>query len=127
VATIEQALVAISQAHKLHGFPSPRKVPEVTEVLQGIRRSIGVAPPQKDPVLVDTLRALVEPLRKDDPGDMRDGALLCLGFASGCRRSKLGGLDVGDISFGDDGLEVTIRRSKTDREGLGRKVFARRD
>jgi site-specific recombinase XerD len=122
VATIERALVAISQAHKLHGFPSPRKASEVTEVLQGIRRTIGVAPHQKDPVLVDTLRALVEPMRKDDPGDMRDRALLCLGFASGCRRSELVGLDVGDISFGDDGLEITIRRSKTNQEGLGRKV-----
>jgi hypothetical protein len=44
VATIERALVAICQAHKLHGFSSPRKAPEVTEVLQGIRRTIGVAP-----------------------------------------------------------------------------------
>ena len=122
VATIERALVAISQAHKLHGFPSPRKAPEVMEVLQGIRRTLGVAPNQKDPVLVDTLRALVEPMRRDDPGDVRDRALLCLGFASGCRRSELVGLDVGDLSFGDDGLEVTIRRSKTDQEGLGRKV-----
>jgi site-specific recombinase XerD len=82
VATIERALVAISQAHKLHGLPSPRKAPEVTEVLQGIRRTLGVAPNQKDPVLVDTLRALVEPMRRDDPGDVRDRALLCLGFAS---------------------------------------------
>jgi site-specific recombinase XerD len=86
VATIERALVAISQAHRLHGFESPREAPEVTEILQGIRRTIGVAPKQKDPVLVDTLRALVEPMRKEDPGDVRDRALLCLGFASGCRR-----------------------------------------
>lgn len=122
VATIERALVAISQAHKLHGLPSPPKAPEVTEVLQGIRRTLGVAPNQKDPVLVDTLRALVEPMRRDDPGDVRDRALICLGFASGCRRSELVALDVGDLSFGEDGLEITIRRSKTDQEGLGRKV-----
>jgi integrase len=122
VATIERALVAICQAHKLHGFPTPRKAPELTEVLQGIRRTLGVAPHQKDPVLVDTLRALIDPMRKDDPGDMRDRALLCLGFASGCRRSELVALDIGDLSFGDDGLQITIRRSKTDQEGLGRKV-----
>jgi integrase len=119
VATIERALVAICQAHKLHGFPSPRKAPEVTEVLQGIRRTIGVAPHQKDPVLVDTLRALVEPMRKDDPGDARDRALLCLGIASGCRRSELVALDVADLSFGDDGFEITIRRSKTDQRVWG--------
>jgi hypothetical protein len=68
VATIERALVAISQAHKLHGLPSPREAAEVTEVLQGIRRTLGVAPNQKDPLLVNTLRALVEPMRRDDPG-----------------------------------------------------------
>jgi integrase len=60
--------------------------------------------------------------RKLDPGDTRDRALICLGFASGCRRSELVALDVADLSFGDDGLEITIRRSKTDQEGLGRKV-----
>jgi hypothetical protein len=27
-----------------------------------------------------------------------------------------------DLSFGEDGLEVLSRRSKTDQEGLGRKV-----
>jgi integrase len=91
-------------------------------VLQGIRRTLGVAPNQKDPLLVATLRALVEPMRKDDPGDARDRALLCLGFASGCRRSELVALDLADLSFGDDGLEIVIRCSKTDQEGLGRKV-----
>jgi hypothetical protein len=29
---------------------------------------------------------------------------------------------VGDLSFGDDGLKITFRPSKTDQEGLGRKV-----
>jgi integrase len=122
VATIERALVAICQAHRLHGLPSPRRAAEVFEVLQGIRRTLGVASSQKDPVLIDTLRALVEPLRKDDPGDVRDRALLCLGFASGCRRSELVGLDVEDLKLSDDGLEVIIRRSKTDQEGVGHKV-----
>jgi hypothetical protein len=68
------------------------------------------------------LRALVEPMRRDVPGDVRDRALIYLGFESGCRRSELVALDVGHLSFGDDGLEVTIRRSKKDQEGFGRKV-----
>jgi integrase len=32
------------------------------------------------------------------------------------------GLDVEDCSFGKDGLTVTLRRSKTDQDGAGRKV-----
>jgi integrase len=122
VATIERALMAICQAHKLRGLPTPRKAPDLTEVLQGIRRTPGVAPHQNDHVLVDTLRALVEPMRKGDPGDMRDRALPCLGFASGCRRSELVALDVADRSFGDDGLQITIRRSERTRRASGARL-----
>jgi integrase len=76
--------------------------------------------------LVDTLRALVEPMRKDDPGDMRDRALLCLGFASGCRRSELVALDIGDLSFGDDGLKITIR-ARLKRSPGGREMRTSRE
>jgi integrase len=71
-----------------------------------------VAPNQKDPVLVDTLRTLVESIRRDDPGGVRHRAPLCLGFASECRRSELVRLDIEDLNFTDDGLGATIRRSK---------------
>lgn len=45
--------------------------------------------------------------------------MICLGFTRVCRRSELVGLDVEDLIFSDDGLEVTIRRSKTDQESWG--------
>jgi integrase len=44
------------------------------------------------------------------------------GFAGAFRRSEVVGLDVADLDFGRDGLTVTLRRSKTDQEGLGRKI-----
>jgi integrase len=53
---------------------------------------------------------------------LRDRALLTLGFAGAFRRSELVALDVTDISFTADGLEVALRRSKTDQEAAGRKV-----
>ncbi len=52
----------------------------------------------------------------------RDAALLLLGFAGGFRRAELVALGVEDISFGDDGLTITVRRSKSDQEGKGRKI-----
>ena len=36
--------------------------------------------------------------------------------------SELVGLDLRDLEFTDDGLVVTLRRSKTDQDGAGRKV-----
>jgi integrase len=52
----------------------------------------------------------------------RDRALVLLGFAGAFRRSELVGLDVEDCTFGKDGLTVTLRRSKTDQDGAGRKI-----
>jgi len=48
--------------------------------------------------------------------------LLLIGFAGAFRRSELVSLDVDDAQFTQDGLVVTLRRSKTDQEGAGRKV-----
>ena len=53
---------------------------------------------------------------------VRDRALILLGFAGAFRRSEMVRLDVEDLDFGRDGLTVTLRRSKTDQEGQGRKV-----
>jgi integrase len=52
----------------------------------------------------------------------RDRALLLLGFAGALRRSELVNLDVADLAFSERGLDVTIRRSKTDQEGEGQHV-----
>ena len=53
---------------------------------------------------------------------LRDRALILLGFAGAFRRSELVGLDLEDCVFGKDGLTVTLRRSKTDQDGQGRKI-----
>ena len=53
---------------------------------------------------------------------VRDRALLLVGFAGAFRRSELVSLDVDDLDFTEEGLVVTLRRSKTDQEGEGRRV-----
>jgi integrase len=53
---------------------------------------------------------------------IRDRALVLLGFAGAFRRSELVGLNVDDCVFSKDGLTVTLRRSKTDQAGTGRKI-----
>ena len=53
---------------------------------------------------------------------MRDRALLMLGFAGGLRRSEIVQLDVADLMLRPEGLQVHLRRSKTDQEGAGRKI-----
>lgn len=121
VSTVRRALAAISQAHKAKGVPSPRSSARVATTMRGIARTLGVAPVEKAPVLVPALRSMTAILPAGLLG-LRDRALLVLGFAGGFRRSELVGLDVADLEFRDEGLDVTLRRSKTDQEGKGRKV-----
>jgi len=54
--------------------------------------------------------------------DIRDRALLLIGFAGALRRSELAGLDVGDIERVRQGIVLTLRRSKTDQDRQGRKI-----
>jgi len=118
VATLGQALAAISEAHRVAGHPSPRKAPAVREVWKGIRRQLGVAPRRVDPLVVERLRELVAPLEESRIA-RRDRALLTVGFAGAFRRSELVALDVEDLRFTGDGVEVLVRRSKTDQDGAG--------
>jgi integrase len=89
--------------------------------MKGIRRTKGTAPAQKAAALTDDIRAMVD---ASDDGliGARDRALVLLGFAGAFRRSELVALDAADCAFGKDGLTVTIRRSKTDQAGAGRKI-----
>ena len=118
VATLAQALSAISQAHQVAGHRSPRSDRLVRETWKGIRRRLGVAPDQKHPLSAKDLRRIIDELPAGLLG-LRDRALLTLGFAGGFRRSELVALDVADLTFVSEGLEVLVRRSKTDQEGEG--------
>jgi integrase len=51
--------------------------------------------------------------------DVRDRAILLMGFAGAFGRSELVALDVEDITDTDDGLRIAVRRSKADQEGAG--------
>ena len=121
VGSIQRRLNAITEAHKAVGAASPTHNAIVANTMKGIRRTLGTAPVQKAAALTDDIRAMVDGADAGLIG-CRDRALILLGFASAFRRSELVGLDVDDCTFGKDGLTVTLRRSKTDQHGAGRKV-----
>jgi site-specific recombinase XerD len=120
-STISRRMVSIAQAHKVAGHSSPTTDKRVRLVNAGIRRVHGVAPSQVRPVVTEDLRRMVATCGHD-PADIRDRALLLLGFAAALRRSELVGLDATDLEETHDGLVITVRRSKTDQEGVGRKI-----
>jgi integrase len=121
VATLAQALTALSRAHVAAGYPSPRLDPVLREVWAGICRTEGTKPRREARAMpVEELRRLSR-AAKHTLG-ARDRALLLLGFAGGFRRAELVALDVADVRDDADGLVVTLHRSKTDQVGAGREV-----
>ena len=117
-STIARHLTTISQAHKHAGHESPTTDKTVVSTWQGIKRTHGTHREGKAPTLAADVRRMVETLTTGAKST-RDKALLLLGFAGAFRRSELVALDVADLLFVREGLEVTIKRSKTDQEGQG--------
>ncbi|HEY7243375.1 MAG TPA: site-specific integrase [Xanthobacteraceae bacterium] len=120
-STIGRRVAAIRYAHKLAGHEPPTNCEAVKATVRGIRRSIGTAKVRKAPVMAEMARAMASSTPETLKG-LRDRALLLLGFAGAFRRSELVALDVADLEETDDGIRVTIRRSKTDQEGHGETI-----
>ena len=120
-STLQRRVSSISQAHQAAGHPTPTSDLRVRTTLAGIRRTLGTAPEQKTPALTADVRTMVEAM-PDTLAGARDRALLLLGFAAALRRSELVGLDVADVAEQNDGLVITVRRSKTDQDAVGRRV-----
>ncbi len=81
------------------------------DVLKGIRRRHGTAPRKARAATTPIVKALVSTCGDGALIDIRDRAVVLLGFASALRRSELVALQVDDVEFGADGAQLRIRRS----------------
>ena len=120
VNTIIRALTAINKAHELAGFPGVR-TPEVKAVLRGIKRKNDREKRKASGISYAELVRMVGKCNDRFLG-ARDRALLWLGWCSAMRRSEIAAINIGDLEFSDEGLVISIRRSKTDQEGRGQIV-----
>ena len=133
-ATVEQTLAAIAAAHRAEGIPSPTETLLVKKTLKGYRREHGAAPKKKDAATVEVVRMLLAATARDDsPKNIRDAAIISLGFAGAFRRSELSALDIEDLKWtvrnDEEVLIINVLRSKTDQEGQGmqKAIFPGRD
>ncbi|PWV40962.1 integrase [Achromobacter xylosoxidans] len=124
VATIERRLIGIHRAHQDRNLTSPAVHVSVRQTMQGIRRTLGTAQRRVRAILKDDLLEMLALIDQQRPmRAARDRALLLTGFAGAFRRSELVGIQREDITVVDEGMEILLRRSKTDQEGIGRTVF----
>lgn len=121
VATLQRRLASIVAAHRVHGYALDTRAEPLGSTWAGIRRAHGRPAQGQAPVLVEDVRAMVGAMDNSMKAT-RDHALILVGFAAALRRSELVALNVGDVYFTAAGAVLTLRRSKTDQEGEGRKV-----
>lgn len=119
-ATLARRLVSISKAHTTQGYPSPARDDLVRATLRGIRHTHGSAQRQVAPAVREDILSMVAGLQ--GVKGLRDQALLLVGFAGAFRRSELVSLQLSDIEWVQQGFIAHLRFSKTDQQGIGRKV-----
>jgi integrase len=121
VPTLARRLVAIRRAHALEGLPDPTASALVRQAFRGLRRAYGRPQRRVAALTAEQLAAIVSFLGQSTR-DLRDRALLLVGFAGAFRRSELSAAVCSAIEWGPRGIIVSIPKSKTDQEWRGRKI-----
>ena len=123
VSTLDRRLSGLAWQYQQRGFSLDRKDRHISTVLAGIKRKHARPPVQKEAILADDILDMIDTL---DYGlrDMRDRAILLIGYAGGLRRSEIVSLDFarddtggtgrasdgkGWIAIEDKGLILTLR------------------
>ena len=121
VSTLARRVAAIKYLHSLAGQEPPTGSELVKATLKGIKRTLGAFKNPKSPATAEKMIEMLRLIPNTLQGK-RDKALLLLGFAGAFRRSELASLKVDDLSEGELGFRVMIRKSKTDQEGQGHEI-----
>lgn len=119
-ASIRRRLASISKMHKVSGHPSPTALEPVPSTMKGIDRTYGVSVKAKAPAVLAAVEKMVATFKTDTFEGIRNRALLLVGYAGAFRRGELVALTVDDLAWSDEGVVITVRRSKTDQRGEGK-------
>ncbi|MEV1295206.1 tyrosine-type recombinase/integrase [Pseudonocardia sp. NPDC049635] len=124
-ATISSRVGAIRTMHRLAGHRDQPAIDGALQLLRGYKRTraqAGRGQREARPITRDDLVRMVGTFPTDTYVGLRNRLVLVLGFAMMARQSEVVSLHLGDIATVPDGLEVTVRTSKTDKDSAGRVV-----
>ncbi len=122
ISTLKRRLVSIGVIHQLKGHYLDTKHPSIIENLMGIKRRKGSFQKGKKPLLINDLKKIINLIDKENIEDIkkiRDRTILLIGFSGGFRRNEIVSLNYDDLEFVQEGLKITLRKSKTDQFGEG--------
>ena len=117
-STLKRRIASISVIHKIKGHYLDTKHPIIMENLHGIKRTLGSRQKAKKPILISDLKLIIKVINEEKK-NIRDKAIILVGFAGGFRRSELVNIYKEDVEFVPEGMKILIKRSKTDQSGEG--------
>lgn len=127
-ATIRRRIAAIAKWHELLGHADPTDSEHLRRIWKGIRRELGIKPRQKTALTRQDLHECVDTISTDAIQGLQERGLLLFGLESAMRRDELSKLSMSWLTFGTEGVLVTIPSSKTNQEGdIEEIVIERRD
>ena len=122
-ATVRRYVSSIGYAHRAAGVPSPTDTERLKLALKRLHRTKGRAQAQAAPLNRARVDAMLGRIGTGLRG-LRDRALLAVAYDTLARRSELVALLYEDLADGLDGDgTITVRRSKTDQEGVGATCY----
>lgn len=117
VATIQRHASAIAKAHELAGLDSPTADKKIKVLLKGIAREKKTRIKQAAAFSLASFKRTIKSIDVTTPTGLRNRALLLLGFTGAFRRSELEALNIEDLAFDEEGLVVSLDKSKTNQLG----------
>ena len=121
--TLLRRLTSLRQWHRLQNIDDPTKSPVVKKTMQGILRLHGKPKKQALALRLSDLDKITAHLKGSNKLiDIRNKALVLVGFFGAFRRSELVSLKWEQVSFVNDGMVITLPRSKTDQVGQGAPI-----
>ena len=122
-STLKRRLASINVIHDLKGYHIDTKNPLIKDNLEGIKRKIGIYQNGKKPLLINNLYKIIDVIDnykiQKYVRSARDKAIILIGFCGGFRRSEIVNLKESDLEFVEEGLKISLRRSKADQHGEG--------
>ncbi len=122
ISTLRRRLVSLGVVHRLKGHYLDTKHPVIIENLLGIKRKKGSIQTGKKPILINHLKQIINVIDEqkiEKIKKLRNRSLILIGFGGGFRRTELISIDHEDLDFVEEGVKITLRRSKTDQFGEG--------
>ncbi|SMB79560.1 integrase family protein [Hymenobacter roseosalivarius DSM 11622] len=117
VSTIQRHAAAIAKAHELAGLDSPTTDKKIKVLLKGIAREKKTRIKQAAAFSLASFKRTINSMDVTTPTGLRNRALLLLGFTGAFRRSELEALNMEDLAFDEEGLVVSLDKSKTNQLG----------